>query len=437
MQLYGWGRYPGIDAKIAEPISNAGIAQVVQTSDARGDLIARGAGRSYGDSSLAGQVIDSRFLDNFLGLDTDSGIIECSAGVTLGQILDITVPKGWLLPVLPGTQFVSVGGAIASDVHGKNHHRDGCFSSFVESFSLLLASGEVVRCSAAENPALFQATCGGMGLTGVILDARLRLEKITSAFIAQRTTIAANLDEIFALFDEHSHSKYSVAWLDCLASGRKAGRSVLFTGEVADYGGLVNRDSGRLAAPPASPGALINRYTMRLFNSAYYALQQTARENNTLHLRNYFFPLDGIRNWNRLYGTRGFVQYQFVVPEDGAKEAIGTVLDEIAREGKGSFLSVLKKMGAQNPNFLSFPLRGYTLALDFKVEDSLFSLLDRLDRVVLEHGGRLYLAKDARMSRSLFRQTYPRWEAFEQLRRQVDPHNRFGSLQSRRLGLSD
>jgi len=437
MQLYGWGRYPGIDAKVAEPISNAGIAQLIQAGDARGDLIARGAGRSYGDSSLAGQVIDSRFLDNFLGLDTDSGIIECSAGVTLGQILDITVPKGWLLPVLPGTQFVSVGGAIASDVHGKNHHRDGCFSSFVESFSLMLASGEVVRCSAAENPALFQATCGGMGLTGVILDARLRLERITSAFIAQRTTIAANLDDIFALFDEHAHSKYSVAWLDCLASGRKAGRSVLFTGEIAGYGGLVNRDSGRLAAPPASPGALINRYSMRLFNSAYYALQQTARENNTLHLRNYFFPLDGIRNWNRLYGTRGFVQYQFVVPEDGAREAIGTVLKEIAREGKGSFLSVLKKMGAQNANFLSFPLQGYTLALDFKVEDSLFSLLDRLDRVVLEHGGRLYLAKDARMSRSLFRQTYPHWEAFAQLRRQVDPHNRFGSLQSRRLGLSD
>jgi FAD/FMN-containing dehydrogenase len=341
------------------------------------------------------------------------------------------------LPVLPGTRFVTVGGAIASDVHGKNHHTDGCFSSFVSSITLMLASGEIVQCSPDTNDTLFHATCGGMGLTGIILQASLRLARINSAFIEQRTEIAGNLDEILELFDEYADCKYSVAWIDCLARGSKLGRSVLLTGEHTNRGDLVNWDRMKVSAPPRSPGFLVNRHSMKLFNNVYYALQKSGRQDNILHYRDYFFPLDWIRHWNRLYGKAGFIQYQFVVPQASAKEAITAVLREIASQGKGSFLSVLKKMGAENNNYLSFPMAGYTLALDFKVEDSLFPLLDRLDQIVMDGGGRVYLAKDARMNESMFKQTYPRWQQFCQVRQDIDPTSLFGSLQSRRLGISE
>ena len=233
MKISGWGRYPHLDATIDEPVDSNGIATILGENVGKSRLIARGSGRSYGDSSLAKQVVNSRFLDNFIDFDTENGVLTCASGVTLEQILDLSVPRGWILPVLPGTQLVTVGGAIASDVHGKNHHRDGCFSEFVLSMSLMLASGEVVACSPDTNRALFEATCGGMGLTGIILNATLRLERITTAFIETQTLPAANLDEIFDLFEEHADSKYSVAWIDCLAKGPSKGRSLLFTGKQA------------------------------------------------------------------------------------------------------------------------------------------------------------------------------------------------------------
>ncbi len=437
MEIHGWGRYPGVDAQLCEPADRSAAVTKVRAQSGFGQLIARGAGRSYGDSSLAGNVLGTRFLDNFAGFDTDTGIIACAAGVTLDQILELTVAKGWLLPVLPGTRFVTVGGAIASDVHGKNHHQDGCFTNFVTSITLMLASGEIVQCGPNANASLFHATCGGMGLTGVILEATLQLERISSAFIEQQTAFAGNLDEIFSLFDEHRNCKYSVAWLDCLARGSKLGRSVLYTGFNSTRGELVNWDRSRISVPPFSPGSLVNRYTMSLFNRLYLVLQKSGRRDNILHYRDYFFPLDWLQNWNRLYGRNGFIQYQFVVPEHSARDAVGAALTEISSLGKGSFLTVLKKMGSENSNYLSFPMEGFTLALDFKREDSLFPLLDRLDQIVMEAGGRLYLAKDARMSREMFTRTYPRREAFLKVRRQVDPGNLFGSLQSRRLGLND
>ena len=437
MEFNGWGRYPKIQAKLVEPIDSFTIKGLLKECAGKGQLIAQGARRSYGDSCLAENIVGSRFLDNFISFDRNNGTIACGAGVTLDQILEISVPAGWFLPVLPGTRFVTAGGAIASDVHGKNHHTDGCFSSFVNSITLMLASGEIVQCGSGMNDALFHATCGGMGLTGIILQASLKLERISSAFIEQRTEIAGNLDEILELFDKYADSKYSVAWIDCLARGSKLGRSVLLTGEHTTRGDLVNWDRTKVSAPSRSPGFLINRHSMKLFNNVYYALQKSGRRDNILHYRDYFFPLDWIRHWNRLYGKAGFIQYQFVVPQASAKESLTAVLREISSQGKGSFLSVLKKMGAENNNYLSFPMAGYTLALDFKVEDSLFPLLDRLDQIVMDGGGRVYLAKDARMKESMFKQTYPRWQQFCQVRQDVDPTSLFGSLQSRRLGLSE
>ncbi|MBT8146449.1 MAG: FAD-binding oxidoreductase [Gammaproteobacteria bacterium] len=437
MEISGWGRHPQVDAQVDELSGQSGLARILDESRGNAQLIARGAGRSYGDSSLSQRIVSSRFLDNFIEFDAEQGVISCAAGATLEQVLDICVPRGWLVPVLPGTRYVTVGGAIASDVHGKNHHRDGCFSNFVQAMTLMLASGEIVTCSAETNNHLFEATCGGMGLTGIILDAKLRLERITSAYIQQHTLPAANLAEIFDLFEAHAGQKYSVAWIDCLAKGPRRGRAVLFTGEQADYGDLENRDRAKITAPPVFPASLINRFSIGAFNRLYYSMQKLGRSPDLQHYTNYFFPLDWINGWNRLYGQSGFLQYQFVVPQDSAKATIDAVLTEISEQGKGSFLSVLKKMGPENSNLLSFPLEGYTLALDFKVEHSLFPLLDKLDQMVVESGGRVYLTKDARMSEDTFIKSYPKLDQFKIVRAEIDPDNLFGSLQSRRLGLSD
>ena len=435
MQLQGWGRYPVQEGTLTEPDNTDALRQLLTGQKSTVPLIARGAGRSYGDSAIAANVVGTRYFDNFHSFDQTSGVLRCDAGVSLEQILQLTIPAGWFLPVVPGTSQITVAGAIASDVHGKNHHRDGCFSSFVNEFSLLLANGETVRVSRDQNRDLFRATCGGMGLTGIILEASLQLRAITSSAIQQRTRPAESLSAIMALFEEYDDAHYSVAWLDCLAAGQALGRSILFLGEHADDNqrGLVSPRSW--SVPFSTPGALLNSFTVRSFNAAYFNWHQRRSRRQRVSYANYFFPLDSFHHWNRLYGRRGFLQYQLVLPAESAKSGIQTVLQKIQAAGKGSFLSVLKKMGAQNDNLLSFPLSGYTLALDFKYEPNLFQLLETLDAVVLDHDGRLYLAKDARMSEHVFKKSYPRWQEFLEIKKSVDPQGQFASAQSMRLGI--
>lgn len=440
MEAMGWGRYPKTTAELIEPADTPALQKLLSAKGKTSPTIAHGAGRSYGDSALASRLLSSRFLDSFLELDEERRTLRCGAGVTLGEILRIGIRRGLFLPVLPGTKQVSVGGAIAADIHGKNHHRDGSFCEHLIELVLVLASGELVRCSAQENAELFRASCGGMGLTGVIVEATLRLTPIESGYIQQHSHVAANLNECFELIEENGDSHYSVAWLDCLARGDRLGRSVLFLGEHAP---ARNRKSDRMVqhragpgVPFSTPGFLLNRATMSLFNSGYYGLQRRKPGSSLLDYDRYFFPLDGIANWNRLYGARGFLQYQFVLPHDAALQGITSVLDRIGEQGKGSFLTVLKKFGEANANLLSFPRAGYTLTLDFKNEPSLFPLLEELDRIVLDHGGRLYLAKDARMSEQVFKSSYPNWEEFVAIKNKYDPKNRFASLQSTRLGLT-
>jgi len=435
MKIHSWGRYPSIESDIDEPASFQSLGQILQLHDQQQTLIGRGAGRSYGDSALADHLISSRFFDNFISFNETTGEINCGAGVTLDQILRLSVPKGWFIPVLPGTKFVTIGGAIASDIHGKNHHVDGCFSTFVKSIKLMLASGETVLCNNSKRKNLYRASCGGMGLTGIILNAKLQLIPIDSAFILQKTLVARNLDEIFLLFEENHQSSYSVAWLDCMASGKNLGRSILLLGEHSNQDNLTLHDSFSVSAPRYSPSFLLNKHSMRAFNGSYFNLNKWRKKDKLLHYESYFFPLDRIHRWNRLYGGKGFLQYQFVIPSALAKEGITSVLNECIANGKGSFLTVLKKLGAQNDNFLSFPIEGYTLTLDFKFEQSLLPLLDTLDEIVLAHGGRIYLAKDARMGTSTFKQSYPNWQNFIKVRKQVDPNGLFESLQSQRLGL--
>jgi FAD/FMN-containing dehydrogenase len=392
-------------------------------------------GRSYGDSSLSAHIIGTDYLDLVLGFDTTTGIVQCSAGVTLADLLDIFVPKGWFLPVTPGTKFVTVGGAIASDVHGKNHHLDGCFSEYVDEFDLLLASGDLVTCSKTQNSDLFHATCGGMGLTGIILEAKLRLRRVASAFIEQKTLKARNLAEALSLFDAHNDKPYSVAWIDCLATGDALGRSLIMLGQHAQTGELIHRAKSPVSVPVDMPPQVLNRFTIKAFNALYYHRIQKKQSEQRVHYEPFFYPLDGIHHWNRLYGKRGFTQYQFVLPKAAGLEGMTTILRKIAGSGRGSFLAVLKVFGKQNANLLSFPIEGYTLALDFKIENGLFELLDELDAMVLNYGGRLYLTKDARMSERTFKSSYPNWEEFQKVRARYGAQSKFASHQSKRLGL--
>jgi FAD/FMN-containing dehydrogenase len=409
----------------------------------RPGLVARGLGRSYGDSALANSLISTQSLDHFLAFDEVTGILNCAAGVSFAEILNLLVPKGWFLPVTPGTQFVTVGGAIASDVHGKNHHLEGSFSAHLISLKLCIASGEILECSVTQHRELFLATCGGMGLTGIILETRFQLLAIETAYIQETTWKTSNLAETLALFDEFQQTTYSVAWIDCLSTGKHLGRSLLMLGEHTKEAelpddSLANLEiakSSKLSIPVDMPNALLNSYSVKAFNALYYNKVRQKQTQRQVHYAPFFYPLDSIQNWNRLYGKQGFTQYQFVLPKTAGLEGMTEILKKIAASKRGSFLAVLKAFGKGNENYLSFPMEGYTLALDFKIDSSLFAFLDELDRIVLDYGGRLYLTKDARMSEATFKQSYPLWEQFQSVRHQYGAEKLFNSLQSQRLGL--
>jgi FAD/FMN-containing dehydrogenase len=403
---------------------------------AHSGIIARGLGRSYGDSANGPVVLQSDYLDHYINFDAQQGILQCEAGLSLHQVLNCIIPKGWFLPVTPGSGYVTIGGAVASDVHGKNHHISGTFGDHVISVELLLGTGEVLQVSRTQHPELFHATCGGMGLTGVILSVSVKLKAIQSTLINQTTIKVANLEEILSQFEIHQSSTYSVAWIDCLAKGSQLGRSILMLGEHASEGGLSLSHPRNLAVPVDMPSALLNTYSIAAFNSLYYARAKKSVHKDEVSYMNYFYPLDSLQNWNRLYGKKGFIQYQFVLPKAAGYVGMRDILERISDAGKGSFLAVLKGFGPQNSNYLSFPFEGYTLALDFKAEQSTFDLIKSLDPLVVSYGGRIYWAKDALMSQETFKRGYPRWVEFEEIRRKYHALGKFASSQSKRLGLA-
>lgn len=430
--LHGWGRYPRLQAHLALPVS---ATQCVATLVSSAPLIAHGLGRSYGDSALAALVLGTRYLDHFAAFDAQSGVLTCEAGVSLDAILRTFVPRGWFLPVTPGTRFVTVGGAVASDVHGKNHHVAGTFGAHVLRLELLLGNCERVNASPTERAELFHATCGGMGLTGIILSVTVQLKPIVASSILQTTVKAPNLEAVLEAFAANADSTYSVAWIDCLARGSSLGRSLLMLGEHATDGPLAVQTRSPTPVPFDLPAALLNRASVQAFNTLYYGRIRHKVSQQRIAFEPFFYPLDTLGQWNRLYGKPGFLQYQFVLPQAAGVAGLREVLDRIAESGRGSFLTVLKVFGPANANFLSFPQAGYTLALDFKVEAAVFELLGELDAIVLHHGGRLYLAKDARMSAATFKASYPNWQAFEEVRARWNAHGKFTSTQSLRLGL--
>lgn len=432
MKLTGWGNYPKTQCETLD-LDDKNVLTHITTN--AGSVIAHGNGRSYGDSALADTVVDTLPHRYMLSFDKKNGLLHAQAGVLLADILKLIVPKGWFLKVSPGTKLITLGGAIASDVHGKNHHIDGCFSESLKSFTLLLPSGETLTCSKRKNADLFKATCGGMGLTGIILDVTIRLKPINSKNIEQTTYKTHNLKETFEVFEAQKDAPYSVAWIDCLSSGDSLGRSHVITGDFCDDHDLNYLDKQKISVPFYLPSFTLNKFSVKLFNHFYYQKEKAVKSIKTVDIDSFFYPLDSINHWNRIYGKKGFLQYQFILPKKHSFAGLESILKTIAHSGKGSFLAVLKLYGKENKNYLSFPLQGYSLALDFKIEPGVFKLLDELDQIVIAHEGRIYLSKDARMSKDIFESGYPNADAFRALREKHKMNATFNSLQSQRLGL--
>ncbi len=442
MRLSGWGRFPIVECQTA-------FCRQTHSSDQwfdhGGTVIARGNGRAYGDAALNPDLTLSMLrLDRLSSFDVESGILTCEAGVLLSDILQSFVPRGWFSAIVPGTKYVTVGGMIASDVHGKNHHHDGTFGGHVESFLLAKSNGEIERVTRTSNPQLFRATLGGMGLTGVILSASFRMIPIETAYVREETVVAADLDEVMALFEESRHWRYSVAWIDCLARGKRLGRSLLSRGQhlsVHDLPGqlrgdpLIAHQSGGWRIPFDAPAWLLNGTTVKSFNSLYYGLGKRSAGERIVHYDKFFFPLDRLLEWNRLYGRRGFAQYQCVLPKSESAAGLTALLNRISRAESGSFLAVLKLLGEEGEGLLSFPMDGYTLALDFPLQRGAMALLEDLDRITLAHGGRIYLAKDARIAREHFHEGYRSLPDFIRFRRDSGASGRFSSTMSERLAL--
>lgn len=397
--------------------------ELTRFDDLSAPSLAVGLGRSYGDSCLndGGYLIDTTGMDHVMSFDTASGVMRCSAGVSLASVLEIAVPQGWFLPVTPGTKFVTIAGAVANDVHGKNHHCAGTIGCHVTQFELMRSDGTRLLCSTAQNSEWFAATIGGMGLTGIILWVELRLKRITSGRIAVDTRTFENLNEFLQLTAESEARglEYIVAWIDCL-SGKNT-RGILYAGNHAEEGELISRKTsgGGPRVPFAFPEFALNAYTVKAFNSLYYAVNGRNKGTQLVDYDPFFYPLDAVRDWNLIYGKRGLLQYQCVVPEQESA-AFQDILREISGAGAGSFLGVIKKFGnVPSTGMMSFPRPGLTLALDFGFRgESTLRLFEKLDHIVLEAHGALYPAKDGRMSRRMFEASYPQLDRF---RGYVDP----------------
>ncbi len=442
--LAGWGNYPQATFHYAEP---ADVPTDCQNFENFPHLIARGMGRSYGDASLASAeslAVGTRWHNKFIAFDCVQGLLTAQAGVSLGEILDVIVPAGWFLPVTPGTRQVSLGGALASNIHGKNHHHCGAIVNFVHSLDVLTETGGF-ECSPTSRADLFYATIGGYGLTGIIRQATLRLRKIETAKIATRLIKVANLDAALAVDQEFdSRYEYSVTWLDGLARGRNLGRGIVMLGNHATRAELSGSDVARplenrwqkpLTAPKYFPGWVLNNVTNRCFNFAY-AHRFLARESESLsNFEPWFYPLDRVTQWNRCYGRAGFVEYQCALPMANAAAGMKLILEHVHRAGLGSFLAVYKKISGDGVT-MPFAMPGYTLALDFgRRQPRLFDILDELDRLVIRHGGKVYLSKDARLQADIFREMYPEYASWREVVARYGPERRFRSRLAERLQL--
>lgn len=442
-KIGAWSNFPVQDCFAVRP-EKVSELRAIPTEGTLADYIPRGMGSGYGDAALnagSGVILHER-LGRLLDFNPATGVLTAEGGACFADIIKVFLPKGWFLPVTPGTKYISVGGAIAADVHGKNHHSDGSIGRFVLDFELLTGTGEVLHCSREHNADVFFATLGGMGLTGSIVSARIQLRKVESGYINVRYQRARDLDEALALFaaGDQDH-RFSVAWIDCLATGRSFGRSVLMRGDHAPAAKLTGKAAAAPLAPPAkrrtgvpffAPSWVLNQWSVKAFNALFYGRHKD--RDAVVDYDSYFYPLDSVANWNRMYGRRGYLQYQMVLPHASARAGLVQLLERLVASRRASFLAVLKAMGPESGGLLSFPTPGYTLALDLPYSGTdVLEFLRGLDEVVLEHGGRIYLAKDTCMKPESFERMYPALGRFREVKARLDPHNRFASSQSKRL----
>jgi decaprenylphospho-beta-D-ribofuranose 2-oxidase len=441
--LTGWGRTAPTGATLVRPRDRDQVADLVRCAGPRG-VLARGLGRSYGDAAqdAGGTVLDLTGLDT-VQVDVQSGLATCGAGASLGKVMQAAIPLGWFPHVTPGTRHVTVGGALATDVHGKNHHRSGSFARHIRSMTLVGADGEARRLESADP--LAQSTGGGMGLTGIVTDLVMSLRPLESSFMRVDTTRAPDLDALMAQLEAaDAASPYTVAWIDCLAGGSRLGRGIVYAGDHATPADLPETERSAalrfepptgLPAPRWAPRGLLNRRTAAAFNEAWFRKAPRDRRGQLQTISAFFHPLDGVRGWNRLYGPPGLVQYQLVVPFEQTG-VVSRVIERLSGAGAATFLAVLKRLGASSPGPLSFPMPGWTLAIDLPAQGrELAALLDGIDELVADAGGRVYLAKDARLRPELVAQMYPRVGEWLALRERIDPRRCFTSDLARRLGL--
>jgi decaprenylphospho-beta-D-ribofuranose 2-oxidase len=440
-QLSGWGANLRVDCAVTEPAAMPDVAKSIDLSG----TISRGLGRSYGDCAVnaGGQVLRTTSIDRLLSFDETTGVLVCEAGASLESIIAVFAPHGWFPMITPGTKFVTVGGCIANDIHGKAHHAQGCFVTCVDSMTVLLASGDVVTASRTENPDLFWATFGGMGLLGVILTATIRLRKIETTYFHQKSIKARNLEEMMQALDENDHAyPYSVATLDVFATGAELGRGVLTVGDHVTLNQLPPNLAGdplmvsgppKITVPFELPDFTLNPLSMRLVNAVIQKIQSSAAPIG--HYESFFYPLDKIAEWNRGYGRRGFTQYQFVIPFAEGQREMRKILGVILSSGQLPFLNVLKRLGKESGGTLSFPREGYTFAIDFPIREQTEALLQRLDAMVIDAGGRIYLGKDSFISAANFRTMYPEVDDWLAIKTKYDPSNVFTSNLGRRVGL--
>jgi FAD/FMN-containing dehydrogenase len=422
--MESWGRYP---KATQSAVDLSWMTDAPGCFPAEGTVLPYGKGRSYGDVCLndGGTLIVTGRMNHFISFDIETGVLRCEAGVGLDEILSHVVHRGWFLPVTPGTKFITVGGAVANDVHGKNHHLMGTFGEHVRAFELLRSDGQRLVCTPTQNREMFFATIGGMGLTGLMLWVEFQLKRVHGPFIAVEHVKYRTLDDFFRLAAEsEAKFEYTVAWVDCLASGAKLGRGIFMRGNdaTAEQTAAAKpvKEKRMRRIPCDAPGFLLNRASVWAFNNAFYAKQLHERSASISHYEPFFYPLDSLHDWNRLYGRRGFFQYQFVVPPQVARSAIEKILGRIAKSGMASFLAVMKNFGdRRQAGMMSFPRKGLTLAMDLpNVGGDALKLMDELDDIVLESGGILYPAKDARMAADKFKTFYPQWKEFAKF---IDP----------------
>jgi decaprenylphospho-beta-D-ribofuranose 2-oxidase len=433
MNISGWGNNNIINSEIVYPENDEEIIKIIKSLN-NDSIITRGLGRSYGDMSLNRNALSLKKYEKYYNLDQETGILECSANVSISEILEKIITKGWFLNVSPGSKFVTIGGAIANDVHGKNHHKDGSFSDYIVELKLIVPDGTIKVCSKITDSQLFRATCGGAGLTGIIISTKIKLLSINSKNVDVKIFKTKNIRDTLKKFKELKNSKYLVAWLDT-RNKKGLGRSVVFSGEHSDDNNLDFKIKGGFRLPSIFGKLIMNSFFISIFNRFYYLFHKNDSSQKQ-DIDNFFYPLDKLSNWNEFYGKRGFTQLQILIKDENKyEEILNQILNFFISKKIYSYLSTLKEYGKGNDNYLSFAENGLSITLDIPIKENFFEIYQEFERIISSQNVKIYLAKDSFMSKNFFKNSYRKISLFKEIKKKIDPESKLQSIQSRRLGL--